>query len=412
MNVNKWTLGLAAVGLVTLPGAVAQAEEAHEHLLTGLSSTTISGLVDTSAQWNLGTGNTGLPGYPMGGAGKADGFNLNLVKVSLEKPLDSADSWAAGYKVDLAWGADMANGYGIGTSSSSDNAGGGIKQAYVALRMPVGNGLDWKLGVFDTIIGYETFERVNNPNYTHSYAWGIEPTSHTGALASYQVNESVGIAAGAANTWGPLINGRSHNALGLGQEKAESYKTYMASLTLTAPESMGFLAGSALYAGVVNGFDNTADYIPGGATQGANRANYYVGVTLKTPVKGLKVGASYDYSGVKEQKNIVSGAGRVNAVYANATTLYLSFQATEKLSLHTRGEYFTQSDSTVNPRAVAGLPTRVLGVTETLQYDLWKNVISRLEFRWDHQADGTGRTYDSGTKRNAYLVAANVIYKF
>ena len=40
---------------------------------------------------------------------------------------------------------------------------------------------------------------------------------------------------------------------------AESYKTYMGSIALTAPDSMGFLAGSTLYAGFVNGFSDHAD---------------------------------------------------------------------------------------------------------------------------------------------------------
>ena len=33
-----------------------------------------------------------------------------------------------------------------------------IRQAYVALRAPVGNGLDFKVGVFDSIIGYESVD--------------------------------------------------------------------------------------------------------------------------------------------------------------------------------------------------------------------------------------------------------------
>src|SRR5438874_9913462 len=57
MKVNKWTLGLAAAGLVSLP-ALAQAEEkASQTVMTALSSTTISGYVDTSAHWDVGTGN-------------------------------------------------------------------------------------------------------------------------------------------------------------------------------------------------------------------------------------------------------------------------------------------------------------------------------------------------------------------
>ena len=67
--------------------------------------------------------------------------------------------------------------------------------------------------------------------------------------------------------------------------------------------------------------------------------------------------------------------------------------------------------------AAQAVPHRVIAVTQTFQYDLWKNVLSRLEVRWDHQADGRGRDFGgtdagAGTRRNAYLVAANFIYKF
>ena len=62
---------------------------------------------------------------------------------------------------------------------------------------------------------------------------------------------------------------------------------------------------------------------------------------------------------------------------------------------------------------------KVVAGTATLQYDLWKNVISRLEFRWDHAADGNEAFGGNGslgtvapTKKNEYLIAANVIYKF
>ena len=99
MKFNKWTVGLAAVGLVSLASA-ARAEEKGNMVQTALASTTISGYVDTSAQWNLGTGNERLPDYKFGGPSKADGFNLNVVQLRIEKPLDEQD-WAAEYRADL-----------------------------------------------------------------------------------------------------------------------------------------------------------------------------------------------------------------------------------------------------------------------------------------------------------------------
>src|SRR5438105_15408577 len=98
MKFDKWTVGLAAAGMVRLPTLV-QAEEKASAVMTALSATTISGYVDTSAEWNPGTGNANPPGF-IYNQGKQDGFNLNKVKLRIEKPLDESQ-WSAGYKVDL-----------------------------------------------------------------------------------------------------------------------------------------------------------------------------------------------------------------------------------------------------------------------------------------------------------------------
>ena len=78
----------------------------------------------------------------------------------------------------------------------------GIKQAYVNLLLPAGNGIDVKMGVFNTIIGYESFESYLNPNFSRSFGWQLEPTQHTGVLASYQLSEALSVSGGVA-TPGP-----------------------------------------------------------------------------------------------------------------------------------------------------------------------------------------------------------------
>jgi len=397
MKTNKWTVVLASAGLISLP-ALACAEEKPTALLTGLSSTTLSGYVDTSAQWNMGTGDQYTPAYSFGGTDKADGFNLNVVNLALERPVDPKDEWGAGYKTELLFGPD-ANSLATQSSgtSTSDFC---IKQAYVALHAPVGNGLDFKIGVWDTIIGYEVTDAPSNPNFTRSYGYSIEPTTHTGIQAAYQVSEACGLVAGVANTFGPTINGRAF------PPDAESYKAYMGAITLTAPESWGFLAGATLSGGVVNGFNSGANAFAG---TGANQTSWYVGGTMNTPLKELKLGASYDYAGVSDQS-------LSDASYANATALYASYQVTEKMTFFLRGEYASSDALNSDGDPILGAE-KVFAVTGTLQYDLWKNVLSRLEFRWDHAADGQdayGGTDpgDSPTKKNSFILVANVAYKF
>src|SRR5512146_2708027 len=106
MKFNQWTVALAAVGLVSL-AAAAKAEEKASVGQTALSATTLSGYVDTSAQWNFGTGNANVPPFKFNGSDKADGFYLDVVQLRIEQPLDAAE-WAAGYRVDL-WAGPDAN---------------------------------------------------------------------------------------------------------------------------------------------------------------------------------------------------------------------------------------------------------------------------------------------------------------
>lgn len=413
MKFNKWTLGLAAIGVVSLASA-AQAEEKMSAVQSAMSSTTISGYVDTSAHWNLGTGNAVVAPYKFNNLNKADGFNLNVVQLTIAKPLDEAD-WAAGYRADLWFGPD-ANVLGTVSDPFGFNDGDfAIRQAYVALRMPIGNGLDWKVGVFDSIIGYESVESGNNPNYTRSYGHSIEPQTHTGLLATYRFNDVVSVAAGIANTVGPTINERAFDQNRFGRTMAESYKTYMGSIALTAPDSWGWAAGSTLYGGVVNGFN--------GRLEGST-TSWYAGATLATPVTGLKVGAAFDYLNVNSTSTLFYP--RLKS-HTWAVGGYASYQATEKLSLHVRGEYIEDktdalgydevSDGNFGNRDNAA---KIFALTGTIQYDLWKNVISRLEVRWDHstsgdrifggQSDGDGGY--TGLKQDAVLLAANIIYKF
>src|SRR5436305_2104747 len=204
MKFNPWTVALMGAGIVSIP-AITQAEEKPNFVQTALASTTLSGYVDTSVQWNPGTGNAFLPPYAFGGPSKADGFNLNVVELRLDKPVEAADVWGAGYHVDLIAGPD-AN--ALFTQSLGVTGDFGVKQAYLALHAPVGNGLDFKLGVWDTIIGYEVFESANNPNVTRSYGYSVEPTTHTGLQAAYQFCESFSATVGFVNTFRPMINGR------------------------------------------------------------------------------------------------------------------------------------------------------------------------------------------------------------
>ena len=406
MKFNKWTLGLAAVGVVSLTSA-AYADETPKmsQVQTALSNTTISGYVDVAAQFTPQSGATGSTlGVPNSNVGTAPNYyynspansiNLNVVDIAIDHPQDESP-WAAGYHVEFFVGP-VAQAMGLNND---------IRQAYITLRTPVGNGIDWKIGTFDTIVGYESTTSGNNPNYSKSYGYNMEPTTHTGILANYKATDWISMQAGIAD----------ESYAGAGGYTAAStsglyHPTFMWGPTLTAPDSFGWAKGATLSAATIITGGNTSENGGGlnGGYQGAGAKTIYVGLTLPTPIAALTTGAAFDY---------------LNAADANANewdvALYGSWKFNDKLSLNLRGEYMEAKPLDAagaygNPNALIPLTyNQAQEITATVQYALWANVLTRLEFRWDH-SNGTGYSYTTpagGSQQNAFLLAAQAIYTF
>ena len=180
------------------------------------------------------------------------------------------------------------------------------------------------------------------------------------------------------------------------------------------------LKGSTIYGGVIDS----------GMADGPDVLNLYAGVTMPTPMEGLLLGLCYDY---RENDD----GDEWDSTHAYAFGGYISWQISPKLKLNTRGEYVKGSNGTwvftgtwnqtVNivddePVIVTNFipdheKNELLGVTVTLDYSLWANVLTRVEFRWDNDLSGSGvfNDYIPGRQKgddDAFQVALNVIYKF
>ena len=430
MKFNKWTLGLAAVGAVSMASTVRADEAKLSQVQTALSNTTISGYVSTSINWQLDPGNNNVASSPGGNiplqSGKANGFNMDVVKISIAKPED-ATPWASGYQVDLLFGPDAVGWNPSANATGGQNGGGtssdfAIAQAFVTLNTPVGNGIDWKFGVWNTVIGYESFDAGSNPNYTRSWGWGVEPTEHTGVLAAYKVNDEWSFNAGVANTLSAGIDTRNNYNTSNG---SPWHKTLMGSVTFNAPSNWGWASGSAFYAGMVYGFAGNnynitsqgEQYGRQGGSQGGNQANYYVGATLNSPWKDVTFGAAFDYV-----QNLGGTSYYVDPSVASVHLddyifgLYNTIKATDKLSFNTRGEFWeVDAKSGASRGSDSGI-----SITETVEYDLWANVVSRLEVRYDKVIESDyssdiGYVLPTGViidNPSSYGVYANIIYKF
>ena len=401
MKFNKWTVGLATAGVVSL-GSVVMADESP--ISTLVSGTTIGGAVDTSAQWKPSSGSTMANRFANTTPDHYNGFNLEYVELRIEKPLDEGQ-WSAGYKAELWFGQDaswLPGGFGGNLA---------VKQAYVTMRAPLGNGLDLKIGQVDSLIGYESLSLYKNPNFSRSLGSYIEPWSQTGIVASYQATEwfglsgSIGNSANFATRGVGAMNWKETSGTVLG--KGNGLLTYSGAVTVKAPESWGWLAGSSLYGGIVDRL----------VTNQRNAFNYYAGLSLPTPIKEVTVGFAYDFA------DRVADAGAVRNTYAQAVSGYISYQITEKLRLNTRAEFanasqsvggvwLTPVDSGAPDTYVGGPRERLFALTGTLEYQLWDNVVSRLETVWDHNLIGTGVRGPFNGSNNAVLLMANIAYKF
>jgi len=388
MKFNKWTLGLAAVGVVSLTSA-ARADETNM-VKTALSSTTISGYVDVSAQFNPNGSSGGTPNYYFNS--NPNSINLNSVDIALDKPLDESP-WASGYHVEFL----------LGPVAAAEGLNNNIRQAYVTMRTPVGNGIDWKLGIFDTIVGYESTTTGNNPNFSHSYGFNMEPTTHTGLLGAYKATDWLSMQAGILDNAYKGAGTYNGTTVGTGPQNNGLYRpSFTWGPTLTAPDSFGWAKGATLSVATVISGGNTSGFSSG---NGSGATTYYAGITLPTPVAALKFGASFDYLNARD-------------ISANewAAAIYGTYQFNDKLSLNLRAEYLDNKglDAAGAVSPLSNPNNQEQELTATLQYALWANVLTRLEFRWDH-TDHTDAGYVSntgGVQQDAFMLAAQAVYTF
>ena len=385
--------------------SVIHAQEAAAGANTLAASTTLSGYVSTSYHFGPDGGNDP---YALAPANR-NAFSLDVVGLSLRRPLDE---WLfdTGFRIDLWLGPDASN-LGTGNDQNSGAIGSAnpalgtphthtvgtssntveLRQAYIDLRVPIADpreaggarSLDLRLGVFDSPLGYESLDRNQNPHYTHSWGFTIEPTVHTGLLAMYPGVDALEngesdylLSLGVANTIDPRINATAQN---------EDRKTFLSGLTWLLPDSFGRLGGTAFSAGYMNGRART----------GAETVqNLYLGVGLPLPSDRWSLGLVYD-------ARILDGAANDDSVFG----AYLGHRLNDKLSLNLRGEIFHDGAKLFNSES-ATEQTDGHGLTATLDYKLWENVTSRLEYRWDHT--------DSlvNGRHNTQALHLNLIYEF
>jgi hypothetical protein len=141
-------------------------------------------------------------------------YMLNQVVLRFERQVDTK-KFDVGGLVEVMYGTDSHvihpyGGLGFDGDDKSDDTDPNeirpqfqfdIPQAYVTVNLPVGNGLQFMVGKFVTLLSYETIDPRGNPFYSHSYLFNAVPFTHVGIMGMYQVSDQLGVKLGVTRGW-------------------------------------------------------------------------------------------------------------------------------------------------------------------------------------------------------------------
>ncbi len=360
MKMNKWTIGLAAAGVISL-ASVAQAQDGGALSTPKLGTSILTGYVSTSYHWAVGKDQG--ESYDLGDR-REDRFAINVVSLTLASAPSSGE-WGAGYNVQLWVGPD-ADDLGLG---GDENSGGVLKNAYISFGDDEGS---VAFGRFDSILGMDKIDYNLNPHFGHSNGYAIEPHLHEGLKATFGDDEASGSFL-VANTIDPSSNGASGNT---------ERKTYGVAFSVSPGKRIDALGGARIDLAWINGDTN-------GQTASGSVSNFYFGLVVPVSEK-LSAGLAWDV------RKDGGGKGQSDSVVG----LHFEYAVSDQTKINVRGER-------VNDGPFGDEGSDSWDLTTTLNYRLWDGVLSRLEYRYTAMDDAVGNEQE-----HSHGIWANLIYEF
>ena len=396
----------------------------------------LSGYVDAGYSYNFTGASNGTDTvsgrFGSDTAGKGD-FNLYAVKIALEKALTSENKAQAGFRADVMIGEDAAylsNRTAVQGGINDDQNSNALflEQAYVNIRAPVGNGWDFKVGKFVSILGYEVIERPGNMNITYGLLWQQFPLFYTGVLSSYKFDEYLDGKLGVVNG----SNTDNNTTTGGGSDGC----AVLAALNVTAPGGNANWSNNFQYSSnsendtAVNSTSNTG-FIAGNnnSTGGAYTFIYDSWGNWSPKFANDKLLFAFDAT------IGTSNAGRTGGESTTwcGASAYAKYQFNDWFSLSSRGEYlhgnnYEKIGNSLNYDLSTGVdPNNQSGMdlweyTITAGFNVIDNLLIRAEYRLDWGvnsvygvtpgANQTDTTVDSVSSGPAHYAGAEVVYSF
>ena len=391
----------------------------------------LSGYVDAGYSYNFtgSGGNSQVNSRVQSDSAQQGDFNLYAVKLALEKAMTSENKAQAGFRVDVMIGEDakyLANPANPQPTATGTTANGSedsnylfLEQAYVQLRAPVGNGWDFKVGKFASILGYEVMERPANMNITYGLLYNQFPFWYTGVLSSYKFDDyldgKLGVANGANSDNNTTTSGGSDGV------------ALLAALNVTAP------GGNANWSHNFEYSTASENSTANSTTQNALPSN--VGSTTTAGGAWTIIYNSWGNWAPKFANDkllfafdsvLGNTAGANQACCPQNTTwwgasAYAKYQFNDWFSLMSRGEYFGGDNlNKINNDLGNANPSAGLSwweYTITAGFNVIDNVLIRAEYRldWGDNISGTNVSGNAGQLNSsgpAHYAGAEVVYSF
>jgi hypothetical protein len=239
-----------------------------------------------------------------------------------------------------------------------------LQEAYLVYNVPIGNGLTLKGGKFVTLLGAEVIEPWLNPTWSRGFLFGMAiPFTHTGGLATYQVNDMISVTAGGVIGWDNVEDNNS-------------------SPSITGQIAISPNDRAALYVNGIYGPEQTCFPEPGAFQSGCNRNKRgvvdVVGSFKLTDDLGFIL--NFDY-GSEDEASVVN-PGR-HATWIGASGIF-TYQITDRFSTALRGEWFEDAQG-----ARSGVQQELWNITVDFKAMLAEYLYTRVEYRHDESDERT-----------------------
>ncbi|GHT47456.1 hypothetical protein FACS189454_09850 [Planctomycetales bacterium] len=131
--------------------------------------------------------------------------NLNQLYLYAEKTLNTKRGFDFGWRAEALYGSDawIVSDFNDGNfdakSQTSRDSGFGYGYGFSVPQLYASVGykdLTVKLGKFYTLVGWEAVAADQEFFYSHTFGYWAEPSTHTGAVADYKVNDRLSVSAG------------------------------------------------------------------------------------------------------------------------------------------------------------------------------------------------------------------------